>query len=99
MPLRQVPKFAEQRLQDQVEGGEADARLELDPGRAYHAVSLRSRVLRGCVEQHGLADTRVTRQQQRFALDAEPVDEIAQGPQFVVTSDDDRRLTGRRSAL
>lgn len=95
MPLSQVLEVAEQRLQDQVECGEADASLELDPGRLYHAVSLPSRVLRGRVEQHRLADTGVTRQQQRFALDAELVNELAQVPQFVVTSDDHHRPTGR----
>ena len=78
-----------------MEGGEADASLKLDPGRAHHAVSLRSRVLRGYVEQDCLADTGVTRQQQRSALDAELVNEIAQVPQFVITADDHHLLTGR----
>jgi hypothetical protein len=92
VPLSQVPEFAKQRLQHQMERGETDAGLELDPGRAHHPASLGSRVLVGRVEQHRLADPDVTGQQQRLALDAELVDVIAQVAKFVVTPYDPHRL-------
>jgi hypothetical protein len=92
-------EIPQQGLQGQVERGEADVSLELGASRVHHAVSLRPRVLRGGLEQHRFADARLAGQQQRFAVDAEPVDGIVQVPQFVVASDDRGRLTGRRPAL
>ena len=86
VPVTEPVELTEHRLQELVEGREADTCFELHTRSVEDADSVRAGVPRGRLEQHRLANARIAGQQQRSAVGAYPIDEIVQVPEFLVTS-------------
>jgi hypothetical protein len=77
----------EERVEHLVQSGEGDARLELCDGGAQHATARRRRVRGGGIEEHRLADPRVSGDEERGFVESHSVDEVAHERELTISPD------------